>query len=303
MVHGSSRKRGDWEVEFAFIVNTAAGSGRARRRWPEVEAELRRRNVRWRTFFTEGVGHATELAKAACEQGFDAVVAVGGDGTLNEVVNGAVGREVPVGHIPLGTGVDFSRSTRVPRNPVAAVGSLLSGQVRRVDLGVVNGRYFCNVAGTGFDVMVANRVNNYKSKRGGVVTYIKAVLETLFSYQNVPFRISVDDQVFEVTSLLMAVANGRYYGGGIKICPGAEIRDGRFDVCIVGDLGKLGTLALLPTALAGWHGIHPKVRFVRGRRVVVEGPSELRIQADGELIGNLPASFEIREAALPMLLP
>lgn len=303
MVHRQLRARGDSKVNFAFIVNPAAGSGRVRRHWPQIEAELRRRDVRWQAFFTEGVGHATALARAACDDGFDAVVAVGGDGTLNEVVNGAVGSDVPVGLIPLGTGVDFSRTTRVPRDPCAALDVILAGRVRRVDVGIVNGRYFCNVAGTGFDVTVAERVNQYSSKSGGVIPYIKAVFETLSSYKNVRFRITVDQQVFEVTSLLMAVANARYYGGGFKICPDADIHDGRFDVCIVGDIGKLTTVVLLPSAFAGIHRIHPKVTFARGRRVVVEGPSELRVQVDGELIGNLPASFEIREAALPMLLP
>lgn len=290
-------------MELAFIVNPAAGGGRVRRRWPLVEAELRRRDVRWQAFFTEDVGHATALAKAACSEGYDAVVAVGGDGTLNEVVNGAVGTDVPVGVIPLGTGVDFSRTTRMPRNPAAALDVILAGRVRRVDLGVVNDRYFCNVAGTGFDALVADRVNQYGSKRGGIIPYLKAVFQTLFSYQNAPFKISVDDETFEVTSLLLAVGNGRYYGGGFKICPDADIGDGRFDVCIVGDIGKLTTSVLLVSALAGVHRMHPKVTLVRSRRVIVEGPSELRIQADGELVGTLPASFEIRQAALPMLLP
>ncbi len=138
-------------MELAFIVNPTAGGGRARQRWARVEAELRQRNVRWQTFFTEGVGHATTLARAAAAEGYDAVVAVGGDGTLNEVVNGAVGSDVSVGLIPLGTGVDFSRTTLLPRDPVAALDVVLAGRVRRVDVGVVNGRYFCNVAGTGFD--------------------------------------------------------------------------------------------------------------------------------------------------------
>lgn len=292
-------------MELAFIVNPTAGGGRARQRWARVEAELRQSNVRWQTFFTEGVGHATTLARAAAAEGYDAVVAVGGDGTLNEVVNGAVGSDVSVGLIPLGTGVDFSRTTLLPRDPVAALDVVLAGRVRRVDVGVVNGRYFCNVAGTGFDATVADRVNrsSLKRGRGGVIPYVQAVFQTLFTYRNAPFKITVDDTVFEVTSLLMAVGNGRYYGGGFKICPDAEIEDGSFDVCIVGDVGKLTTVVLLPRAFAGGHRNHPKVTFVRGRRVTVEGPAELRIQADGELVGHLPATFEIKQAALPMLLP
>ncbi|MFS8582578.1 MAG: diacylglycerol kinase family lipid kinase [Limnochordales bacterium] len=290
-------------MELALIVNPAAGGGRVRRRWPRLEQELRRRGVRWQAFWTEGAGHATVLAKAASQEGYDAVVAVGGDGTLNEVVNGAVGTGVPVGLIPLGTGIDFSRTAGLPRSPKDALDVILAGRVRHVDLGVVNDRYFCNVAGTGFDATVADRVNRFGSKSGGIVPYLKAVFQTLFTYRNTPFRISVDDRVFEVRSLLMAVANGRYYGGGFMICPDAELADGRFDVCIVGDIDKLSTVLLLPRVVKGGHRGHPKVTFVRGRRIKVEGPPELRIQADGELVGHLPAYFEIKQAALPMLLP
>lgn len=290
-------------MELALIVNPAAGGGRVRRRWPELELELRRRGVNWQTFWTEDAGHGTALAKAACREGYDAVIAVGGDGTLNEVVNGTAGTDVPVGLIPLGTGVDFSRTAGLPTSPDKALDIILSGNIRRVDLGVVNDRYFCNVAGTGFDATVADRVNRSGKKRGGYIPYLQAVFQTLFTYRNTPLKVSVDDTTYETKSLLMAVANGRYYGGGFMICPDAELSDGRFDVCIVGDVDKLTTMLLLPSTLKGGHRDHPKVTFARARRVVVEGPSELRIQADGELIGSLPASFEMKQAALPMLLP
>lgn len=290
-------------MELALIVNPIAGGGRVRRRWPRLEQALHERGVRWQAFWTEYGGHATALAQQACQQRYDAVVAVGGDGTLNEVVNGAVGSDVPVGLIPLGTGVDFSRSAKLPRSPGEALDVILAGRVQRVDVGVVNDRYFCNVAGTGFDATVADRVNRSGLKRGGVIPYVQAIFQTLFTYNNAPFKISLDDEKHEVTSLLMAVANGRYYGGGLMICPEAELADGCFDVCIVGDVGKISTLLLLPRVFSGGHKTHPRVQFIRARRVTVEGPTDLRVQADGELIGNLPATFEMKQAALPMLLP
>lgn len=290
-------------MELALIVNPAAGGGRVRRRWPQLESALRQRGISWQAFWTEDAGHATVLAERACGQGYDAVVAVGGDGTLNEVVNGALGSDVPVGLIPLGTGVDFSRTARLPRSPGEALDVILSGRVRRVDVGVVNNRYFCNVAGTGFDATVADRVNRSGLKRGGLIPYVQAIFQTLFTYKNASFKISLDDDTYEVTSLLMAVANGRYYGGGLMICPEAELADGCFDVCIVGDIGKISTLFLLPRVFSGGHKNHPQVTFVRARRVTVDGPAHLQVQADGELIGHLPATFEMKQAALPMLLP
>lgn len=287
----------------AFIVNPIAGSGRARRLWPAITAELRSRRVAWDTFETEGPGHATDLARKATAAGYTAVVAVGGDGTLNEVVNGVGTGGVPVGLIPLGTGVDFPRTAGVPKDPRQALEVVLAGRVSHIDVGVVNDRLFCNVAGTGFDAQVAARVNQAGNKQGGPIPYIKAVFQTLFSYENAPFRITLDGVSQQVTSLLMAVGNGRFYAGGMMICPRADIRDGQFDVVIAGDIGKLGTLLTLPRVFSGAHLRHPKVTYQRARRVVVEGPAHLGIQADGELVGHLPATFELRPGALPMLLP
>jgi len=287
----------------AFIVNPVAGSGRVRRLWPGLEAELRRRRVPWDLFETEGPGHGIELARQAAAAGYAAVVAVGGDGTLNEVVNGVGTDGVPVGFIPLGTGVDFPRTAGVPRQPQEALEVVLARRVTRIDVGVVNDRLFCNVAGAGFDAQVAARVNESGNKRGGPIPYIKAVFQTLFTYQNAPFRITLDGVAHEVTSLLLAVGNGRFYAGGMMICPQADLRDGQFDVVIAGNISKIGTLLTLPRVFSGAHLHHPLITYQRARRVVVEGPTHLRIQADGELVGHLPATFELRPAALPMLLP
>ncbi len=287
----------------AFIVNPIAGGGRARQLWPQIEEELRARGVAWERFETEGPGHAVALARQAAGGGYSAVVAVGGDGTLNEVVNGVGTGSVPVGLIPLGTGVDFPRTAGVPRTPKEALSVVLAGRVTPIDVGVVNGRLFCNVAGTGFDARVAARVNRTGKRQGGTIPYVMAVFATLFTYQNVPLRITIDGVSQEVKSLLMAVGNGRFYAGGMMICPQADLRDGRFDVVIGGDIGKLGTIMTLPKVFSGGHLRHPKVTYHRARQVIVDGPGDLGIQADGELVGHLPATFELLPAALPMLLP
>lgn len=290
-------------MHLVFIVNPVAGGGRARRLWPEVEERLRARRVTWERFETERPGHAVELARQAAQAGYNAVVAVGGDGTLNEVVNGVGLGGVPVGLIPLGTGVDFPRTAGLPKRPQDALDVVLSGRVTHIDVGIVNGRLFCNVAGTGFDAQVAARVNETGKKQGGAIPYVKAVFETLFTYENAPLRITLDGVTHEVRSLLMAVGNGRFLAGGMMICPQADLRDGQFDVVIAGDIGKIGTILTLPRVFNGSHLKHPKVSYHRARQVVVEGPSHLRIQADGEMVGNLPATFELRPRALPMLLP
>lgn len=288
---------------YLFIVNPEAGGGRTRRAWPLLERELQNRNILYDVVWTEERGHGTEAARFGAAEDAKAIVAVGGDGTLNEVVNGVVNTDVPVGLIPLGTGIDFSRTLGLPQDPVEALDITLQGNVRRLDVGTVNERRFCNVAGTGFDAKVAERVNRNGKKSGGTGPYLQALLQTLFTYKNGPFRITIDGQTHEVRSLLMAVGNGRFFGGGMKICPLADVEDGRFDICIVGDVDKVRTVLLLGRVFAGTHTSHPLVTYAQGQEVVVDGPEDYTIQADGELAGMLPATFRIEKGGLPMLVP
>lgn len=290
-------------MSLMFIVNPAAGGGRARRGWPALQNELQRRNIDFEVRWTEGRDHGTELARQAGAAGYSAVVAVGGDGTLNEVINGVAAHKTAVGLIPLGTGVDFSRTVGLSNSPMEALNTVLAGNLRRVDIGLVNNHRFCNVAGTGFDAKVAHRVNQTDSKGSGAVPYVQALLQTLFTYKNTPFTITIDDSIHEVTSLLMAVGNGRFFGGGMQICPDADIADGHFDVCIVGDVGKLPMLLLLGRVFNGSHMKHPLVTYKKARKVTVHGPADFAVQADGELVSFLPATFELKRAALSMLLP
>lgn len=288
---------------FMFVVNPTAGGGRARGAWPELQRQLQDRHIYFDVAWTEGPGHATHLAREAASNGATTVVAVGGDGTLNEVANGVAGTDVSVGLIPLGTGVDFSRTLGLPRSPEAALDVVLTGQVRRLDIGIVNDRRFCNVAGTGFDAKVADRVNRTGKKSSGAVPYVQALLQTLFTYRNAPFQITIDGDIHEMKSLLMAVGNGRFFGGGMKICPEADVADGRFDVCIVGDVDKFRTIMMLGKVFSGTHMTHPLVTYERATEVIVEGPDDFLIQADGEMVGTLPAAFRIEKGALPMVLP
>lgn len=290
-------------MAFLFIVNPAAGSGRTRAAWPDLERELKQRHVEYEVTWTEERGHATEIARRAASNGATTIVAVGGDGTLNEVANGVADSDVPIGLIPLGTGADFSRTLGLPRSPMAALDIVLDGRVRRLDVGLVNEHRFCNVAGTGFDAKVADRVNQTGKKSSGALPYVQALLQTLFTYKNAPFEITLDGETHEVKSLLMAVGNGRFFGGGMQICPEADVEDGRFDVCIVGDVDKFRLVMMLSRVYSGTHMTHPLVTYERATEVIVHGPADFHIQADGELVGQLPATFRIEKGGLPMRLP
>lgn len=246
--------------------------------------------------WTEGPGHATGLAVAAARAGFGQVAAMGGDGTLHEVINGLAETDPqPVlGVIPAGTGNDFARSLGIPLDPLQAAGVVTHGCERCIDLGRVNGRYFVNVGGVGFDAEVAAMVNRGPHRGGGAWPYVVSLFRVLATYRNAMVRIRLDgEQSFKEKILLVAVGNARSYGGGMKVVPHALVDDGLLDVCIGGDLNPVQTLGLLPKVFAGTHLGHPMVRSLRARKIEVESEQSLSVHADGETVGVTPAVFEV----------
>jgi diacylglycerol kinase (ATP) len=280
------------------IVNPAAGGGRALAVWKRVAPP-------WvtETVLTEGPGHATHLARTASAAGFDRLLAVGGDGTLHEVVNGVGPAGLPVGLVPAGSGNDFARSAALPLDPRAVVRGLAQGATRSVDLGRVHGRFYLNVAGVGFDAQVAAEVNAGRRGSRGALLYVGAALRVLRRYRNLPLEIRVDGRAVSGRCLLVAVANGAAYGGGMRVCPRADVSDGQLDVCLAGDLSRTATALVLPSVFLGLHLLHPAVRYLRGRQVEVRGPEEALVHADGELVGALPATFAVVPGALSLWVP
>lgn len=295
---------------YFVIVNPVAGGGRAGRLWPKLEAGLLAHGLAFEHVFTKDIGHATHLAAQAYREGYRHFVAVGGDGTLQEMVNGlpleAAGCETSppvVGWIPAGTGNDFARSVGLPADPLIAVDNLVHGYPRAVDLGRVNGRRFLNVAGVGFDAKVADRVNRFKRKVRGALPYLVATGLVLARYRNTQVRVTVDGQTRVVTALLVAVGNGQYYGGGLMVCPRASYDDGLLDVCIGGDLNRRETLRALAKIFRGKHLGLPKIQYLQGRELRIDGSPEMLAHADGQVIGGLPVTVEIRHGALTLILP
>lgn len=286
------------------IVNPIAGGNRARRVWERISDLAAAETTTLTLSETRAPGHATELAYSALADGAKRVIVVGGDGTLQEVVAALKGSAVVLGVVPAGTGNDFARTHRIPRDPRSALRVALGGSIKAIDLGVVNERIFINVAGVGFDAEVAAWAK-YRSRRfGGPVVYLAGVFAQLWAYSPQLLKYAVDRQpALEERCILIAVGNGRYYGGGMMICPEADAADGLFDVVIGGDLGKLETLRLLPKVFGGRHLGQPKVKTARGERVEISGPGFLTVHADGEPAGRLPAVFEILPRALLVAAP
>ena len=296
------------------IVNPAAGAFSTRRKWPIISKLLSRIGFPFDFEYTEGVGHAIELARLAASDGYRYLVAVGGDGTVNEVANGILhstnASTTALGIVSTGTGSDFIRSVGISRNYATACSALTSSKRLSIDVGVVEyqskgqtlERFFVNAAGVGFDAAVVKETERLPKFFGGTVPYIAGLLRTLFIYKNKPVVIRVGDEVESYRVLNVAVANGGYLGGGMHIAPQAELGDSLLDVVIIGDMGKLELLRELPTVYKGTHVNYPKVRMKKATHVTIESPEPVLVYADGELLGECPASFWVVPGALSIVV-
>ncbi len=295
------------------IVNPASAGGATARRWPRIEDCLRR-HLSFEAAVSEYPGHATALGRAGREAGFQRLVCVGGDGTVHEVVNGAYSGDArspmpEIGLIPSGTGADLARSVGISFNLETACARLGDARRATTDLGMVcysggegpRSRYFVNAAGLGYDAEVVRRRNGFSRYVRGTVPYLVSLATTLLTYQNKDVTISLDgvQEVRRVNAVVLAI--GRYFGGGMMIAPHAVLDDGRFEVVTLGDVGRLELVCNVPGVYRGTHLRHPKVKVERAGLVRVSSDQEVLIQADGELLGPLPAQFQIIPRALTIL--
>jgi diacylglycerol kinase (ATP) len=288
-------------VRVCAIINPTSGGNRGARLWRQARPILIEAGWRITERISERRGHARELAADA-----DAalILAVGGDGTAHEVANGllAGGRGAMMTVLPVGTGNDFARAIGVPREPVAAAGALVSGRPRQIDVGEVNGRCFLTIAGAGFDGEVARLVNTWPKLFGGVAMYALGILKMLATYRPVEVRITIDGAPHHDRLFLIAVGNTAWNAGGMWLVPAARPDDGVLHAVIAGPLTRFETLVVLPKVFSGGHLGHRKIRQVTAREITVDGAA-LAVQADGEMVGTLPARFTVRPRALTVLAP
>jgi len=290
-------------MKTTIIVNPAAGRGKAALVWRHLQQQYGMLLADCPVSFTEYPGHARDLATAAAAAGFEQIVSVGGDGTVHEIINGIAGQTVRLALVPAGTGNDLARTLSIPAQPADALSLLASGRTRRLDLGRVNGVYFVNVAGVGFDAEVVSDVNNRRRLVGGSAAYILSVLRMLLRYRPVAADITVDGVTHPAKIYIAAVANGQYYGGGMRIAPQAVPDDGSFEICVVRELSKFGFLQAFPSVFKGEHSRHPAVSFFRGSEVQISSRTPLCVQADGEVVGRTPVTFTLLPQALTILVP
>jgi diacylglycerol kinase (ATP) len=300
-----------------IIVNPRSANGRAGRNWPQIESTLKARlPFPFDVSFTERQGHATEIAREAaarCER----IVVLGGDGTLNEVVNGLIVDDRPLnpkallGIIRYGTGGDFARGLGIPAKLDGAIDRLAKGSPREVDVGRVTFRqpdggqgvrYFINEGEIGMGAAVCEAVNRHSKGLGGSLSFLRAIFSTMLRYPNQHVRLSLDGAPAEPLLINNVwLANGVYSGGGIRSAPRAILDDGLLDVVIVKGSGLFSKLLGMPALRSGAFVKSKNVDYRTAKRVEAESDAAVPIEVEGEPIGTLPATFEVIPSRLRVI--
>ncbi|MGE4413615.1 MAG: diacylglycerol kinase family protein [Candidatus Caldatribacteriota bacterium] len=291
-----------------LIINHTAGGGKPQKIISEIISYFDTMNLKYHLSWTPSPGGATTLAQQAAEQGADLIISVGGDGTINEIINGIIPtqNQPALGIIPAGWANDFIKSTSIPKDIFQACQIIPKQKTKMIDIGLINEQmYFANVCGIGFDAEIAARANQMKInhpdwKTLSAYVYVFATIQKLLSpLSSFQAKITIDRQVLEGEMLFIAIANGRVEGGKFNITPDAEIDDGLLDICVVGKMNRFRSLYLLPKAIKGTHREVAEVSFFKGKEIMVEADREVTAQVAGEII---PAQNNYHIKILPKKL-
>jgi YegS/Rv2252/BmrU family lipid kinase len=285
----------------ALLANPSAADGRSLKCLDIARAELEARGAEYHLATPSGREAARRVAREAGERG-ETVAAVGGDGTMGLIAGALRGTPGRLLVIPAGRGNDFARVLKIPSDPAAAARLALDGRERTVDVGDVDGEPFVCIASFGFD-SDANRIANEAKLVNGNLVYLYAALRALVGWKHARFRVVVDGQEHDLRGWSVAVANSQAYGGGMFIAPQAELDDGRLDVVLVSESSKWSFLRDIPKVFKGAHGGSPHVKMLKGEKIEVSADRPFEIYADGDPIGNLPATVSVRPRSLKVLVP
>jgi len=282
---------------YKIILNPIAGNGNGLKASPQIEKLLNQNNLSFDLVHTERVGHGIELAHQAVKDGCNVIIAAGGDGTVNEVINGLMlckqeGLTVPpLGVLCVGRGNDFAGSMGIPADLEVGVQALLDDHRRTIDIGKVTGgiypegRYFGNCVGIGFDAITTIEVHKLP-RWGGFLAFLAAVLKTVFLYNKAPLATTVyDDKTLTQRSLLISIMNGRRLGGGFYMAPNSMPDDGLFDLCIAEQMSSFEVIKMIPHFTRGDQATQPAIKTGQAAHITitaVDGP--LPAQTDGEII-------------------
>ncbi len=306
----------DWLV----IVNPNAGNKKGERDWPEISRLLENSGFRTKVFHTEHMLHAVELTRNGIENGYKNIIVVGGDGTLNEVLNGITSqkktaiKDIKLGMIMVGTGNDWGRTFNIPAKYKKAINVIKKGKTFFQDIASVSypeedkkpKRYFINMAGLGFDGLVAKKTNQMKERgKGGKLAYISNLLLGLFQYRSIKINMIIDGKkVFSGKIFSMIIGIGQYNGGGMMQAPDAVPDDGQFEVSIFKSVSKLRIVVNLYRLYLGTISHVSFVKAFKGKNICIESipPGSILLEVDGESLGKGPYEFQIYPKNLHVII-
>jgi YegS/Rv2252/BmrU family lipid kinase len=306
-------------AKIAVVVNPHSAGGRTARQWPQLAAMLESRLGRVVTRFTSEPGAGIAITRGLLREGCDLIIAVGGDGTINEVANGffekdqMVRPEAVIGILPLGTGGDFRRTLGISTDADGAIGILAEGVPLQIDVGKATfrandgsnaTRYFVNLLSFGMGGHVASRSKNFMGRFGGKAAFFWATVKTFLRYRGRQVSLCLDESSTRLPFFItnVAVGNGQFHGGGMRPCPAAVPNDGLFDVTIINYAGALQLLSSISMLYSGEVYSHPKVRHFEASRILAEGSSPTEIEIDGEPLGTLPLEITLLPRQLRVLV-
>jgi len=304
-------------MSVTFIVNPASANKATGKQWPAVSAQIREMGVEHDTRLTSAPGDATRLAADALRRGAKSVIAVGGDGTLNEVANGffvdgGPAADVAMGLLPFGTGGDFRRTLGIPIDLEGAAAAIKSRNLRPVDVGEIEmtgldgnpyRRRFINIADAGIGGVVVERVNRTSKALGGRISFQYAALMTLLTYKPQPVAVKTAEKEWAGKAQNVVVANCQYFGGSMHVAPQAQPDDGLFDVIVFGDIARFDAIKSMNSIYKAQHVHNPKVQAWRSAKVELTSEERVLVDVDGEMCGTLPATFTVLPKALQVIVP
>jgi len=301
------------QKEYFVIINPNAGGGSGKKNWKTIETLLKDFRFNFIHQFSEYKGHVLEIAKENVKNGYKDFIIVGGDGTLNEVINGVLAssevflNELTFSMIPVGTGNDWCRSYNIPNNFSEAVKIIKSGKKVTQDLvkvtyfenDEVRTRYSANISGIGFDAHVAIKSNLDKQRnKSGILVYIKNVISSLMHYKSVQSKVIFDDNEINCKLFLLSAGKGKFNGGAMMQLPYAKPDDGFLDFTLIEDISKFDVITQLPKLYKGTHITHPKISTYKTKKLRITSEEKIFLEVDGETFGHSPFEFEIIPSAL-----
>lgn len=289
-------------MQYKVIVNPAAGRGDVSKYAAQLKTLLGQSKLDFDLVITKSPGQAIELAREAARN-FEAVVAVGGDGTVNEVINGIMGTGAALGIIPAGTGNDIARTLGIPFDLEKAARALFNPGTVTIDIGKDIDGYFACILGIGFPSDVMHHANTSNSRFRGPTAIKASIIQVVNKLQPYNVVIEADGEPFSAAVMGIFILNTRYTGGGVQVAPDAVYDDGLLDVVIMHEMGKLEFLNILPKAFSGKHIGHPKVQVIRAEKIRITTAEPLRKDFDGNIYGTTPVDAVVLPKALKVLVP